>query len=1208
MRKIFIDGGGYTGSSVQKFISAFEGFEIFSFEPNPHLKAYHDKLPNTLIEAAIWVEDGTIDFFLDCADYDGSSVFEHKMYIENKQKITVRCIDFSQWISQQFDPRDLIILKLDIEGAEYRVLDKMIADGTIDYIDELLIEFHWHKIGMDKQVHEALLRRLKAHHIVPVDWNAINWERPQANNHDLVYLKAKYPSLVRRPSAAVNSAPLVSVLMSVHNCPAYVQRAMESIYQQTYGNLEFIIIDDASTDQTPAILERFKDARTRIYRNPSNLGLTKSLNIGLKLCRGKYVARMDADDISLPQRLAKQVEFLESHPDIAVVGSAYYRIDAADKPFGRREVPVDDAAIRRMLQRTCAFGHGTVMARREAILTCGGYDERFIYAQDFDLWLRMSERYKLANLPEPLYCWRSTPECISNRVRDQQRAFHEAALQQARMRAAARAKVRPSAMQADLQQAHAEFAAGRWAAAQQLVRLYYARMDYNQLPMWCSPDRPVQPMFSVIIVTYNRPQEVLECCRILRGQPSSASYEVLVVDNGNARQNAAAAKEIADVYIDCPVNLYASEGRNIGAVLARGQILVFLDDDAIVGPDYLNSIGRAFEQYEILGLRGKVLPKHGSPPTTSTNYDLGDTEMVTLSTIEGNNAFRRDAYLAVGGMDPLLFGHEGGEFNWRLIQKYNNPAAVIYWPQAVIYHDYGDAGKSEEKKWRYSQNNEYIKHKHGLMLFHMKEQIDKQHLRPTPKGQRQVCAPAAVEATASTPPLDVTSTCSSGSVAASDPKVSVVMSCHNAAAFLAETMDSLLAQTMTDWELLAIDDGSTDETTAILRAYAENDKRIRFWRFDDKKGPYVRRNFAIAQAQSDFISIQDADDIAVPQKLRIFYKEMSANQHLGILGSFYRRFWQTFRGADFGDRMDKAITHEQIMQLFPRTWHVCWHGSALIRKDLFDAIGLYDEQPYGSDTFWLSKAGLYGYLTGKVQFANLPLYLTYKREHAHSQTGTINPVDPRSRRHRLETYYLRKLAGIMEKARANPALDVAAELRQCTCTDFIPLFGARFAEWESQPVDQAMCRGLIDKAIAQFAAEQYVSCLITLNALEQMTAAKSLKWRNLNLTRGLAAYAGGDDAMALAFLKEEARLYGHAAAQVMVQRLEAGRVPAEAWLRRKEIRDYITQAAQSKQPQSLVLSDFPQDDPAQMMLARQFLDGDAKNNAVCGGQKISAPA
>lgn len=428
------------------------------------------------------------------------------------------------------------------------------------------------------------------------------------------------------------------------------------------------------------------------------------------------------------------------------------------------------------------------------------------------------------------------------------------------------------------------------------------------------------------------------------------------------------------------------------------------------------------------------------------------------------------------------------------------------------------------------------------------------------------------------------------------PKVSVVMSCHNAAPFLAETMDSILTQTLTDWELLITDDGSTDETQSLLMDYANMDSRIRIWFFDDQKGPYVRRNFAIEQAKAPFISIQDADDLMAFNKLQVLYEEIRRDEKLAIVGSHFRRFLDVFRGAEFGDRMQKKITHAELMEAFPQTWHLCWHGSAIIRKSLFDTIGLYDEQPYGSDTFWLSKAGLYGWLTGRVKFKNVPEYLTYKREHAASQTGQISPVDPRSRRHRLERYYLQKLHQIMTEARKDPSLDPAQKIRECTCSDFIPKFGREFKKWESAPLNKTMVQSVMNRGLAQFSSEAYVSALITLNYLDQMIPGASGSFKNLNFTRGLAWYACGDDARAAAHLRQEIQLTGNQFAQAFLQtHLAAAGKKGDAAQRRANIRKFVETASQQELAPSVAGAE--QRDPARMSddlhgklaIAKQFL-------------------
>jgi len=202
-------------------------------------------------------------------------------------------------------------------------------------------------------------------------------------------------------------------------------------------------------------------------------------------------------------------------------------------------------------------------------------------------------------------------------------------------------------------------------------------------------------------------------------------------------------------------------------------------------------------------------------------------------------------------------------------------------------------------------------------------------------------------------------------------------------------------------------------------------------------------------------------------------------------------------------------------------------------------------------------------LTGKVRFKNLPEFLTYKREHAQSQTGKISPVDPRSRRHRLERYYLQKLKQILNKAKVSPVMDADQKIRECTCTDFIPKFEHLFDQWESISVSDTMIQGLIDRGLSQFSSELYVSALVTLNYLDQMVSGGCQSYRNLNLTRGLAYYASGDDQQAAANIQKEIQLFQSQNAQTfLTQYLTAGNTDSAAD-RRANIRRFIATAAQS---------------------------------------------
>jgi glycosyltransferase involved in cell wall biosynthesis len=206
--------------------------------------------------------------------------------------------------------------------------------------------------------------------------------------------------------------PAVSVLMSVHDGAPWVADAVASVLGQTDGDLELIVIDDGSTDATPARLAAVTDPRLRVQRQ-DRTGLTRALNRALGLARGGLIARLDADDWALPERLARQRAFLAAHPDVGLLGTAAREVDAAGAPVREVRPPAGDAALRRALIRANPFVHSSVMVRREVLAHAGGYDERLAVAQDYDLWMRLARLTRLANLDEVLVVRRLGPARVS---------------------------------------------------------------------------------------------------------------------------------------------------------------------------------------------------------------------------------------------------------------------------------------------------------------------------------------------------------------------------------------------------------------------------------------------------------------------------------------------------------------------------------------------------------------------------------------------------------------------------------------------------------------------------------------------------------------------------------------------------------------------------------------------------------------------------
>lgn len=229
-------------------------------------------------------------------------------------------------------------------------------------------------------------------------------------------------------------APRVTVLMTVYNGLPYLPAAIESVLRQTFADFELLLIDDASTDGSVACVRAYADPRIRLVVNERNGGQARALNQGLQLARGAYIARLDQDDVCLPERLQRQVAWLDRRPEVVAVGTWQCWIG----PDGRRrglEPGVRDlrtgdfgAVLGALLTCATPVAHPTVMYRREAVAAVQGYDETFAPSEDYELWCRLAARRQaLAVLPQPL---------VMVRIHGGQQSVTKAALQQANVRRA----------------------------------------------------------------------------------------------------------------------------------------------------------------------------------------------------------------------------------------------------------------------------------------------------------------------------------------------------------------------------------------------------------------------------------------------------------------------------------------------------------------------------------------------------------------------------------------------------------------------------------------------------------------------------------------------------------------------------------------------------------------------------------------------------
>jgi len=206
--------------------------------------------------------------------------------------------------------------------------------------------------------------------------------------------------------------------MPVHNAASFVSQAVESILGQSFGDFEFIIVNDASNDDSLSELSRFQDDRIVLINNNRKLGISVSLNIAIRKAQGIYIARQDADDVSLPDRLLQQMDYLKINSGVGLLGSGTYWIDSLGATKRTWKQPVDNATLQERLLYSCPFCHGSVVFRKSCWMQSGGYDEGLAAAEDYDLWLRMGETWDVANIRQPLYLYRWHDNMSSAKISD----------------------------------------------------------------------------------------------------------------------------------------------------------------------------------------------------------------------------------------------------------------------------------------------------------------------------------------------------------------------------------------------------------------------------------------------------------------------------------------------------------------------------------------------------------------------------------------------------------------------------------------------------------------------------------------------------------------------------------------------------------------------------------------------------------------------
>ena len=465
---------------------------------------------------------------------------------------------------------------------------------------------------------------------------ALNAAKPQAISYQPSAVSSPNPRPTENSRKSSGKDPRVSVVMSVYNGEKYLAGAIRSILAQTFTDFEFIIIDDGSTDGSRAIIQRLEDPRIRLIAQ-ENWGLAAALNRGIGLARGAYMARMDADDISAPTRLAEQVDFLDAHPEIGMVGSSFHQIDEAGRVTALTPVLTTNEEIQCHLLEQNWFCHGSVMVRRECLDEAGGYDETFTSAQDYDLWLRISEAYQVANLSKPLYRWRLSPEGVTVKRKAEQDRCARLARERAVERRGSGKSLPAQATPADPDPPPAVTQS--------------SGPDISPPRLVVEAQSAQSPKVSVIVPTHNRPDMLTETLRSILDQ-TFRDFEIIVVNDAGVEVDSLLKwidTEGRITYVRHAKNQGLAAARNTGLRMARGAYMAYLDDDDVMYPDHLATLVEAIEE--------------GPCKVVYTDAHLAmqalqGTRHVTVErTVAYSQDFNRDLFLVTNYIPVLCFLH-----------------------------------------------------------------------------------------------------------------------------------------------------------------------------------------------------------------------------------------------------------------------------------------------------------------------------------------------------------------------------------------------------------------------------------------------------------------------------------------------------------------------------------------------------------------------
>ena len=493
--------------------------------------------------------------------------------------------------------------------------------------------------------------------------------------------------------------PRISVIMPVYNNERYLSDAIESVLAQSYADFEFLVINDGSSDSSLAIAQSIakNDSRIRIIENEKNLGIVETLNLGLERAGAEFIARMDADDISLPTRFEKQIKILETNPDIGVVGTSYYVIDELGDVQDEFHPPASDVLIRWQLLFHNPFAHPSVMYRA-GLAKRIQYRDTYLHCEDYEFWTRFLQETKGANLEEPLLYYRKTASSISGTHSEiQTEGATKLSRQQikflmnmdlvtleetTKLRKWYQTNLIPLFDPSEFHlfekwiQIYAAFSAKYRQHSKELAKIrekiqsvntfLSTREQIDQNPLW----------ISVVVCTFNRADHLSRLLDSIESQTLSKNrYEVIIVDNNSTDDTPDIARafceEHSNVVCVTEENQGLAHARNRGMEEARGVFVAYTDDDAVLPETWLEKAANIISKCGYAALGGPYYPFYEQKKPYWYKDEYGSSSWLPKEEcfleekflVGGNMFYRKDFLKAVNGF-PVDYGMSGGSLGY----------------------------------------------------------------------------------------------------------------------------------------------------------------------------------------------------------------------------------------------------------------------------------------------------------------------------------------------------------------------------------------------------------------------------------------------------------------------------------------------------------------------------------------------------------------